>query len=176
MLDIFALFPWWVWALAVALLVLGGIGATVKPKKAVRLRHGKWGTVYVVRDPLRPDCVKVGFTTRLAKQRRKEIQRDMCEGRVLEEVFRITCPHARDVEYRAHQLLKSLKDDRGMGREWFYAKGGDPQEILIAVSRAVREVRDTSRVWDDRADTYVKVSFYQQPMAPQVILQGRPPS
>lgn len=111
-------------------------------KPRLVLGPGGYGTVYVFRQRGDAHKVKVGYTARLSKTRKAEIDSRMRLGGSLRQVFALDMSFAWTVEQQAHRRLKRHRARVGRQREWFHAdRQGGIEHILSAVLDSAKEVR-----------------------------------
>lgn len=106
------------------------------------------GFVYVLRNPRDPDLAKIGFTTRLAEDRAKELSGSSVPAQ-FEVVFSAPTSHPRELERYAHQKLADFRfNDK---REFFEVT----PEIAIETIMAGRIQVDGIGAWQSDRVHYI---------------------
>ena len=106
-----------------------------------RFSRAPWGTVYLMQSRRTPDLFKVGFTRRLTKDRRAELNR--VAGDDLRIVATVSMPWAIRCEALVLRRLRRnmfRKRDR-RGTEWFWLKPHeDIQDIADRLDKAADRI------------------------------------
>lgn len=122
------------------------------PEVPRRKAHVRPTTVYLLQSERDPGLVKVGYTSRLTKVRRSELNRKI-EGD-LKIRLRVTLPHAWYAEQAAHEDLRGRGWQRGarhLGTEWYRLPSEgrieDVKTALMASARRTRKAAERRRSW-----------------------------
>lgn len=91
------------------------------------------GFVYILTNPLFPDMVKVGFTTRIVEDRVSELATAVPTE--FEVVYRATTMNPREVERETHEMLGPLRV--GSGKEFFYTDVASARETIAEAAQYV---------------------------------------
>lgn len=111
-------------------------------------------SIYLMVSENDPKLVKVGYTSRLAKVRRGELNGKI-DGK-LKILFRVALPHGYHAEQEALEDLRSRRWQRGalsIGTEWFRLKDAayheDVKMIILDAARRVRRVAEARGSWPE---------------------------
>ncbi|MEP2628230.1 MAG: GIY-YIG nuclease family protein [Hyphomicrobiales bacterium] len=104
------------------------------------------GTVYLMQSRKEPDLFKVGFTKRLTKDRRAELNRVAQDD--MKIVSTVSMPWARKCEALVLERLRRnmfRKRDR-RGTEWFWLRSGETiGDVHNSIGKAARRIELISR-------------------------------
>lgn len=111
-------------------------------------------SLYLMVSEVYPRLVKVGYTSRLSKTRRGELNGKV-DGK-LKIAFRVGMPHAYCAEQEALRVLRAKRWDRKArhrGTEWFLLPSGghleDVKKVMMDAARRVRKSAESRGSWPE---------------------------